>query len=240
MSVPPSDAVLAPGGIVGAIVVAAGSSSRMGGIDKAFAVLGGHPVLWWSLALMNSAPGVDEIAIVVRADQLALARELCDSTGARKPRSIVTGGARRQDSVAAGLRALPAAAWLVVHDGARPFATIDLVHRCIDAARTTGAAIVAAPLTDTVKRVVDGCVYETLDRSELWGAQTPQVFRRDVLERALDLAERDGVNVTDESTLAERLGVAVRVVTGGGDNLKITTRDDLALASWRTGQGVGT
>jgi len=91
-----------------------------------------------------------------------------------------------------------------------------------------------------VKRVVDGRVSETLDRSELWGAQTPQVFRRVVLERALVLAERDGVNVTDESTLAERLGVAVRVVTGGGDNLKITTRDDLALAAWRSARGGGT
>lgn len=220
------------GGRVGAIVVAAGSSSRMEGIDKVFARVGRKPVLWWSVTLMGAVESVDDVAVVVRPDQAPEARRLCASSGLRKPSTVVEGGARRQDSVAAGLCRLPLGDWIVVHDAARPFATVDLVERCVRAARETGAAIAAAPLTDTVKRVADGTVLGTLDRAELWGAQTPQVFRRDVLEQALALADREGISATDESALAELLGVAVRVVRGSADNIKITTRADLELAAW--------
>lgn len=211
----------------------------MEGVDKILAIVGGRAIIARSIAAMEAAAEVDDVAVVVRDDQIEAVRRLCARETWRKVRAVVPGGARRQDSVAAGLLALPAAAWIVIHDGARPFATADLVERCARAARETGAAIAAYRMTDTVKRVREGSIGETLDRAELWGAQTPQVFRRDVLERAGELATRKALSVTDESTLAEMLGVAVRVVESSPRNMKVTTREDLDMATrlaepWRS------
>jgi 2-C-methyl-D-erythritol 4-phosphate cytidylyltransferase len=147
----------------------------------------------------------------------------CRST----PSKVVAGGERRRDSVAAGLAALDDCEWIVVHDGARPFVTADLVVRGLANARETGAAIAALPTRDTIKRVDGLDVVETLSRAELWAVQTPQIFRRDLLAAALASTTAD---VTDEATLVERIGGAVRVFEGSAANFKITTPDDMEIA----------
>jgi 2-C-methyl-D-erythritol 4-phosphate cytidylyltransferase len=142
----------------------------------------------------------------------------------------VAGGAERQDSVRAGLAALPPEVeWVAVHDAARPWVRPDDVSRVIRAARETGAAILAVPCADTVKRVKEGRVIETPPRNELWAAQTPQVFRRDWLEEAHAKAAAEGARGTDDASLVEALGLPVAVVPGDPSNRKVTTREDLAF-----------
>jgi 2-C-methyl-D-erythritol 4-phosphate cytidylyltransferase len=151
------------------------------------------------------------------------------------PTVVVPGGARRQDSVRNGLDALGPCDWVAVHDAARPFATRDLLLRTLDAAQPTGAAVAAVPVKDTIKRVRDGAVLQTLPRAELWAVQTPQVFRADLLARAHHATD----DATDDAALVERLGIQVRVAQGAYDNIKITTPDDLALAAWLLDQRAG-
>ena len=210
---------------VGAVLVAAGSSRRMG-FDKVWAELAGQPVLAYSLHVLAEAPSIDQIALVVSEDRLARARAL---VGAAQPRIVVCpGGALRRDSVAAGLAALGPCEWVVVHDAARPFLDAELLSRGLRAAGPTGAAVAAVATRDTIKRVVGEVVVETLPRDELRAIQTPQVFRRELLLRALARADSD---VTDEATLVERLGGTVRVFPGDEANWKITTPTDFQLAA---------
>lgn len=206
-----------------AIVVAAGSSTRMGR-DKIWAEISGAPVLAYSIAALAATPGVTEIVVVAPAakhEAIALLPSLV-------PIVAVEGGARRQDSVAAGLRAAPDAAWYLVHDGARPLVTPALAARVLDAAGASGAAIPVVPVVDTIKRVdARGRVIETLDRSELRAVQTPQAFRGDLLRRVhLEMT----ADVTDDAAMLEALGIPVATVEGDRDNLKITTPSDLAVA----------
>lgn len=208
-------------GRVGAILVAAGRSTRMG-LDKIWMDLQVVPVVAWSLRVLVSQ---DRVVLVVARDRLEHARELVHQLGLAV--TIVVGGDRRRDSVAAGVAVLDDCDWVLVHDGARPFLTAALVRRGLEAARETGAAIPAVPVRDTIKRVHDGIVVETLPRTELWAVQTPQVFRRDVLRAALASTDAD---VTDEAALVEALGTTVRVFDGDERNIKITTRHDLDLA----------
>jgi len=210
--------------VVAAIIVAAGSSTRMGA-DKIWATLGGAPVLAHSIAALANTPGVTHLVVVAPADRHeAIALLPCPV-----PVIAVEGGARRQDSVAAGIRAVPDAAWYLVHDGARPLATPALAARVLDAAAATeGAAIPVIPVFDTIKRVDgEGHVRETLDRSELRAVQTPQAFRGDLLRRVH--LELDG-DVTDDAAMLEALGISVVTVEGDGENLKITTPVDLVVA----------
>ena len=211
-----------------AIIVAAGASRRMNGQDKIFALLAGRPVLAHTIAAFEGCQEVTEIVVVVRRGNVARCRELMAEYGFSKITSVCAGGKRRQDSVAAGLAKLDKCDWVIVHDGARPLVTVRLIRQGLQAARETGAAVAAVPVTDTIKRSGDdNIVRETLDRSNLWAVQTPQVFRYDILIKAYRQATGDA---TDDATLAEAAGGRVKLYTGDYDNIKITNPDDLALA----------
>jgi 2-C-methyl-D-erythritol 4-phosphate cytidylyltransferase len=219
--------------MIAAIVPAAGAGLRLeAALPKQFVKLGDRPLLAHTLQRLSVSPCIDIIVLVVPADWVAKARaEIIEPYGLTKVGAVVAGGAERQDSVAAGLEALPHDAdVVVVHDGVRPFFTSDMVVSVIEAAREVGAAVTASPVTDTLKRVDSGVVVETVSREGLVCVQTPQAFRRDVLSRALERARSEGVVGTDEAALVERLGCPVRVVSGDASNIKITTPEDWTLA----------
>jgi 2-C-methyl-D-erythritol 4-phosphate cytidylyltransferase len=214
-----------------AILVAAGRGERMGASrPKAFLSLAGQTLLERSARALGAAPSVSALVAVVPADDIEEARELCEALA--KPCEVVPGGERRQDSVRAGLGALPRGfdGVVLVHDAARPLVPVALVEAIVQAARDHGAAIPVLPLADTIKRIGDGRVAATVDRDQLAAAQTPQGFRLDVLVRAYQQAFAEGVLVTDESMAVERLGLAVACVPGSPRNRKLTTPDDLAWA----------
>lgn len=200
----------------------------MEGIDKVFATLRGRPILDHCLGVMASVPEVADGVIVVSGRNLEQGQHVLMRRGWSVGWSICTGGERRQDSVQKGLERLPNAEWVIIHDVARPCVDRSMVYRGLEAAQATGAAVAAVPVTDTVKVVEEGGrVVETLDRSLLWAVQTPQVFRRDLLETAFAQVRDD---VTDEATMIERLGRPVHVFPGDYGNLKVTTPQDLAIA----------
>lgn len=216
-----------PEGRVGALVVAAGSSRRMGGVDKLFAPLLGRPLIAYSVGCFSAHSWVDEVVLVLAHGSVGRGRRLVQEAGWRRVR-VCAGGPRRQDSVARGLALLSDCTWVVVHDGARPCLEPELVQQGLEAARETGAAVAAVPVTDTVKRVDPaGLVLETPSREGLWSVQTPQVFRRELLAEAHRQVEE---TVTDDAAMVERLGRGVRVFLGSYSNLKVTTPTDLALA----------
>ena len=233
MTFPPDDRPTSPTGgpafdEVSAIVVAAGRSSRMGGLDKLFAPLGGRPLLARTLTAFQECGAVRRIVLVLAAENLARGLALAEEEGLSKVRTVCLGGRRRQDSVWEGLGALGPCAWVVVHDGARPLVTPRLIEEGLAAARETGAAVCGLPAGDTVKRVDEqGRVLRTLDRRRLWVIHTPQVFRYDILREAHERSRR---TATDDAALVERLGHRVRVYPGSPRNLKVTTPEDLALA----------
>jgi len=200
----------------------------MGGLDKLLAPLGGRPLLARTLAAFEECAAVDRVVLVVAMENLARGLALAEEEGLSKVRTVSPGGRRRQDSVREGLKALGGCDWVVVHDGARPLVTPQLIEAGLVAAQETGAAVCALPAQDTVKRVDEqGRVVRTLDRRRLWLIQTPQVFRYDILR---DAHERSRQPATDDAALVERLGQEVRVYPGSPRNLKVTTPDDLALA----------
>jgi 2-C-methyl-D-erythritol 4-phosphate cytidylyltransferase len=209
-----------------AVIVMAGSGARLGAsAPKAFVPLGGKPMWRHAADTFASIASCRAVVLVAPADRV-------DETRRSAPRAVVVaGGARRQDSVRLGLAALPADVDIVaIHDAARPFVRAETILAAVAEAAKSGASLVAGPARDTVKRVIDGRVVETLDRSELWLAQTPQCFRLDVIRDAHAVAERKGWDVTDDCALLERLGRAVNVVRGDAWNFKITDPDDLAAA----------
>lgn len=200
------------------VLVAAGASTRMG-FPKLWADLDGQPLLAHAVATALTV-GPAELIVVVSSDHLAAAIALGPEA------TTVLGGARRRDSVAAGLAA-STAPWLAIHDAARALAPPELFQRGLDAAQATGAAVPVVPLKDTIKRVLQSRVVSTPVRAEHFAVQTPQIFRRDLLARALALTDDD---VTDEATLVERLGISVAVFPGDDRAMKITTPLDLVLA----------
>ena len=213
---------------VGAIIAAAGSSWRMGGVDKMFALLGGKPVLARVIDTFQKCKSVDQIVVVVSKENLERSQQLVTEQGWPKVTEVCLGGERRQDSVAAGLKRLNSCHWVVIHDGARPLVTVDLIHRGLEAARETGAAVAGVPVTDTIKVASDaGVILKTPPRQNLWAVQTPQVFRFDIITKAYQQAKAE---VTDDATLVERLGYKVKLYMGAYDNIKVTTPDDLVLA----------
>lgn len=215
-------------GRVGAIIVAAGKSSRMGGEDKVFAVIAGKALLAHTIDVFDSCSSVDEVVIVLSEDNIHRAEALVRRHQWPKVSALCVGGLRRQDSVREGLRNLCDCDWVVVHDGARPCVGPELIERGLEEARESGAAIAALPVTDTVKVVSPDCfVEETLPRQRLWAAQTPQVFRSDVISEAHQRAEG---YATDDAALVERLGHRVKVYRGSDVNIKVTTPDDLVIA----------
>ncbi|HSW42959.1 MAG TPA: 2-C-methyl-D-erythritol 4-phosphate cytidylyltransferase [Patescibacteria group bacterium] len=215
---------------VDAVVAAAGLSTRMGGGDKLGLVVGGRPVLAWTLAALAAAPVVRRIIVVSNAARLA---EVAAAPWLpSRVTAVVEGGPRRQDSVAAGIAALgegSPADVVLVHDGARPLVSADLVARVAAAAAEHGAAIPVVPVAETLKHVLDGRITATVDRTRLAAAQTPQGIRRDVLDRAWAAWPPAGdATWTDEAALLEACRIAVHVVPGESTNLKVTLPDDLA------------
>jgi len=212
---------------VGAIIVAAGESRRMGGVDKVLAPLGGKLILARVIDTFQKCKLVDQIVVVVNAKNIEKCRKLVAEERWSKVSDVCAGGRRRQDSVAAGLKLLNCQ-WVVIHDGARPLVTKDLIERGLKAAEETGAAIAAIPVTDTIKVAGDDrIVLETPPRQNLWAVQTPQVFRVDIIARAYEQTKGE---VTDDASLVEGLGFRVKLYMGSYDNIKITNSDDLALA----------
>lgn len=215
-----------------AIVAAAGRGSRLG-VRKQLLDLCGKPVVAWCLDVIAHCRSIDDIVVVCESDEREECERLARATCETKLRAVVTGGDRRQDSVLAGLRAsLPDADFVVIHDGARPFVTEDMIDRSLAAARVSGASVVAVQVKDTIKQVSEGgIVTRSLPRETLWAAQTPQSFSVDALTRAYAVAEAEGFVATDDAMLVEWAGTGqVSVVEGSYDNLKITTPDDLIVA----------
>jgi len=213
--------------------VAAGRGERMGGVDKMFAQLGDKPILVRAINTFQKCKSVDHIVVVVSGENLEPCRHLVAEQGWNKVTEVCLGGERRQDSVAAGLKRLDSCHWVVIHDGARPLVTVELIEQGLEAAGETGAAIAAVPVTDTIKVADnDGVVQKTLSRQNLWAVQTPQVFRFDIIAKAYQQIETE---VTDDAALVERLGYKVKLYMGAYDNIKITTPDNLILAEalWR-------
>ena len=214
---------------IAVIVLAAGSSARMGGVDKLWAELDGAPLVARSLRTLAALEAVTTLVIVAPAARHEALRALLEPTPAEVHAEVicVEGGARRQDSVAAGIAAAPDADWYLVHDAARPLVSAALCARLLDAARGTGAAIPVLPVADTIKRVDEqGRVLDTLDRATLRAVQTPQVFAGALLRRAH--AEVRG-EVTDDASMVEALGAPVATVPGEPGNLKVTTASDLVV-----------
>ena len=212
----------------GAIIVAAGESSRMAGQDKIMAPLGGKPVLAWSIEALQKSSRIDRIVIVNNRKTDESVRCLVAEKKWGKVSDICLGGKLRQDSVAAGLALLEDCEWVLIHDGARPFLTQDLIERGLDATRETGAAVAAVPVTDTIKRIGEnGLVIETPPRHQLGSVQTPQVFGFEIIKAAYKEVTDE---VTDDASLVEKIGYKVKLFRGSVDNIKITTPLDLQLA----------
>ena len=213
----------------GAVIVAAGTASRMGGIDKVMAPLDGEPMIVRSVRTFQSCDAISEIVIVTREDLLQQIMGLC--SGFDKVRAVVKGGSSRPESVQAGLNALSAKVKLAaIHDGARPLITWEVIDRTVRAANSYGAAAPAIPVKDTIKVARGGVVSATPDRSKLRAVQTPQVFDMDLLRGALKKAQLEGTQITDDCSAVENMGMSVKLVEGDERNLKVTTPIDLKVA----------
>lgn len=220
---------LLPLGYCGAVIVAAGSASRMGGIDKVVAPLKGEPMIVHTVRVFQNCDAIKEIVVVTRQDLLAEVTGLCAQFD--KVKTVVQGGKDRPESVEAGIAALSKKVKLVaVQDGARPLITWQVIDRTVRAAHTYGAAAPAIPVKDTVKVVTGGIVKETPDRSSLQAVQTPQVFDLDLLRGALQKAKQDQVSITDDCSAVEHMGMSVKIVEGDERNIKVTTPMDLKIA----------
>ena len=213
----------------GAVIVAAGSASRMGGIDKVMAPLNGEPMIARTVRAFQNCDAISEIVVVTRQDLILPITSLCAQMD--KVQAVVAGGSSRQESVHLGLNALSGKCKLAaIHDGARPLISWQVIDRVVRAANTYGAAAPAIPVKDTIKVVQGGVVKETPDRASLQAVQTPQVFDFDILRGALKKAKQDGAQVTDDCSAVERMGMAVKIVEGEERNLKVTTPLDLKIA----------
>lgn len=228
------------GRVLGAVIVAAGRSARMGGLDKQFALLGGRPVLAHAVGAFARHPAVGAVVVVTTAEQMAAVRALVAAEcGPALIGRVVAGGARRQDSVRRGVEALPPCAAVAIHDGARPLLPAAVIDRGLAALERVAAAVAAVPLVDTIKRVdAGGMVVETPPRACLRAAQTPQFFRPAVLRAAYAVADW-AREYTDEAVLVEAAGVPVGTFEGAPSAIKITTPHDLVLAEalWRLAAG---
>jgi 2-C-methyl-D-erythritol 4-phosphate cytidylyltransferase len=213
---------------VGAIIVSAGASTRMAGVDKTLVELGGMPLIARTVEVFDRTRAVGFVVLVVARSDLDEVADIAREYRWKKVMHVRVGGERRQDSVRIGLRALPECDWVVVHDGARPLVTPKVIEDGLLTAVAVGAATAAVPVVDTIKVVTDdGHVVETVDRRTIAAIQTPQIFRRDLLERAHDEV---GIDVTDDSSMLESQGIAVEIFMGDRANIKVTTLEDLIIA----------
>lgn len=214
-----------------AVIVAAGQATRFGGgVPKQFAEVNGRPMLSWTISRFEAAASIDQIVVVASPDYLLYVGEsTIDPYGFTKIFKVVTGGAKRQASVYNGLRSLPPSTeFVAIHDAARPLVAPADIDAVVASAKEHGAAMLASRISDTVKRVEDGLIVATLDRHFLFAAQTPQVFRYDMICKAHEACEDDGA--TDDASLVEAQGIAVHIVEPTRPNLKVTTQDDLLVA----------
>ena len=213
----------------GAVIVAAGNASRMGGIDKVMATLGGEPMIARTVRQFQNCDVISEIVIVTREDLILPITGLCREMS--KVKAVVCGGKSRQESVSLGLNALSDKVKLAaVHDGARPLITWQVIDRVVRAAHSYGAAAPAIPVKDTIKVVEGRIVKNTPDRATLFAVQTPQVFDFDLLRGALKKAALEGTAVTDDCSAVELMGMSVKIVEGDERNIKVTTPMDLKIA----------
>ncbi len=213
----------------GAVIVAAGSASRMGGIDKVMAPLNGEPMIVHTVRAFQNCDAIREIIVVTRPDLLTTIMGLCKDM--EKVKAVVAGGKDRPESVANGLNALSSKVKLAaIQDGARPLITWQVIDRTVRAANSYGAAAPAIPVKDTIKEVAGGLVANTPDRSRLQAVQTPQVFDIHLLRAALKKAKDEGAAITDDCSAVELLGMKVKIVEGDEHNIKITTPVDLKIA----------
>lgn len=220
------------------ILAAAGPGTRLRATEpKAFVPLHGIPLFVHSLRSLLAAPSISRAILVIPPGEQARAAQWLDTLGPwRCPVTLVPGGAERQDSVQKGLQQTDTD-FVAVHDAARPFIDPDVIEGAIREAEEHGACIVAVPATDTLKQVAsDGCIVTTIPRQDIWLAQTPQVFRTEILREAHAAAEKANLQATDDSSLVERLGHRVRFVRGSPENRKITTAEDLRWAEWLLNQ----
>ncbi len=214
------------------IVAAAGSSRRMGGENKLLLPIDGVPVLVRTLLAVNEAELVDEIVVASREEDLLAVGDLCKIYGISKPVKIIRGGENRLESVyLASLECREDAAFLAVHDGARPLASAELIDRTIALAHRTNAAVPAVPVKDTIKTVRDGRVESTPPRDGLRAIQTPQVFDAVLLRAAMEQARASGDSCTDDCSAVEKLGKEIYLTDGSYENIKITTPEDMLLAA---------
>jgi len=216
-----------------AIIAAAGSGTRMASDrPKQFLLLAGTPVIFHTLKSFEQCDSIHEVIVVLPAEQSAGFLSLAGKFGVRKVARVVPGGATRADSVKRGLLTIRSATAeiVAVHDGVRPFVTVGEIDATVAAAREDGAAILVAPVTDTIKQVNGETIVTTLDRGSLRRALTPQCFQYELLRQAYLQADVNDASLTDESALVEKLGKPVRIVEGSARNIKITTAEDLAIA----------
>lgn len=216
-----------------AIITAAGQGTRIGGERaKQFLELAGVPIIIHTLRRFEECNGIQEIIVTLPSTDAANFLELANKHGLRKVSRIVQGGATRAESVWNGLKQVrtATAGIVAVHDGVRPFVTTDEISRTIEKAKETGAAILAAPVTDTIKEVENEIVVSTHERAKLWRALTPQCFHYEILRRAFEHTHDKELNATDDSAMVEAIGVAVSIVEGSPRNIKITHKEDLAIA----------
>ncbi len=215
-----------------AIITAAGKGKRMGSaIKKPYIILSGKPLLAHAVLPFERSKVINSIIILTaKGDEDFCLKKVVKRFGFKKVIKVIHGGKERQDSVMSGIMAA-GNGWdmVVVHDGVRPFVTKEIIEKIVKSAGRYGAAILAAPVKDTIKRASSGFVKKTIKRDELWAVQTPQAFRFAMLKRAHELAKRQGFIGTDDSILVERLGCPVAMVNGLYDNIKITTPEDLAV-----------
>ena len=213
----------------GAVIVAAGNASRMEGIDKVMAELGGEPMLLRTVRTFQTCDAIKEIVVVTRSDLLVQVMGLCKDFD--KVTAVVAGGKDRPESVSNGLNALSGKVKLAaIHDGARPLVTFEVIDRAVRAANSYGAAAPGVPVKDTIKEVTGGVVKNTPDRNHLRAIQTPQVFDFDLLRGALKKAKDDGTAITDDCSAVENMGFSVKIVEGDERNIKVTTPMDLKIA----------
>jgi 2-C-methyl-D-erythritol 4-phosphate cytidylyltransferase len=225
-----------------AIIAAAGQGTRMAGQrPKQFLELAGTPVLFHTLRAFEQCEAIQEIIVVTTADEVAGFLPLSNKYDLRKIKTVVTGGATRAESVLHGLRAVDesTAEIVAVHDGVRPFVTPDEIARTVEAARLAGAAILVSTAVHTVKEVREGAVVKTLKRTDLRNALTPQCFTYELLRRAYEEADVSDPELTDESSLVERLGVRIVTVEGSSRNIKITRPEDLLIGEALLSQFIG-
>lgn len=213
------------------IIPAAGQGKRMrAGKNKVLLQLKDKPILIHTLQVFERDERCEGIILAISADDESLFRKLLEQYKIGKVTALVQGGAERQHSVYNGLKAAKRGGIILVHDAARPFILPSVIHELVDVAERDGGAIVAVPVKDTIKKVHDFEVVETVERSSLWAVQTPQAFRMSILEEAHEEAIRQNFLGTDEASLVERLRIPVKIVEGDYDNIKLTTPEDLYFA----------